>query len=45
MKCFVAVVYHRGMGYGKMFERMFVAAVFRMVIGALLGPIRRRFRG
>lgn len=32
------------MGYGKMFQRMFVAAVFRMIIGVLLGPFRRRLR-
>ena len=32
------------MGYGKMFERMFVASVFRMIIGALLAPFRRRLR-
>lgn len=32
------------MGYGKMFERMFVASVFRMIIGAILAPFRRRLR-
>jgi len=25
------------MGYGKMFERMFVAAIFRRIIRAILG--------
>ncbi len=29
------------MGYGKMFERMFVASVFRLIIGAILKPFRR----
>jgi len=32
------------MGYGRMFERMFVASVFRMIIGAILAPMRRLFR-
>jgi hypothetical protein len=32
------------MRYGKMFERMFVASVFRLIIGALLAPLRRLFR-
>lgn len=32
------------MGYGRMFERMFVASVFRMIIGAILAPLRRLFR-
>jgi hypothetical protein len=29
------------MGYGKMFERMFIASVFRLIIGAILKPFRR----
>lgn len=32
------------MRYGRLFERMFVASVFRMIIGAILAPVRRLFR-
>jgi len=32
------------MRYGKLFERMFVTSVFRLIIGALLAPFRRRLR-
>jgi hypothetical protein len=32
------------MRYGRLFERMFVASVFRMIIGAILAPMRRLFR-
>jgi len=29
------------MSYGKLFERMFVTSVFRLIIGAILKPFRR----
>lgn len=32
------------MGYGRMFERMFVASIFRLIIGVILRPFRRLLR-